>query len=62
MRRPLRDRVEARRLADDDEEFTAGDPPIDWDRLEEVAAVFASMEPLEALRAIYGDDLIVPAR
>ena len=49
------------RFADDDEEFAEGDPPIDWDRLEEVAAVFASMEPLEALRAIYGDKLDVPS-
>jgi hypothetical protein len=48
-------------FADADEEFGAGDPPINWARLEEVAAVFAEMEPLDALRAIYGEKLDVPS-
>ena len=48
-------------FADADEEFGAGDPPINWARLEEVAAVFAEMEPLAALQAIYGEKLEIPA-
>lgn len=47
-------------FADADEEFGAGDPPINWARLEEVAAVFAGMEPLAALEAIYGEKLEIP--
>ena len=49
------------RFADVNEHFAEGDPVVDWDRLDEVAAVFASMEPFEALKAIYGDKLEVPA-
>ena len=48
-------------FADADEGFAEGDPPVDWARLDELAAVFANNTPLEALRAIYGDDLIVPS-
>lgn len=48
-------------FADADEQEAAGDPAIDWDRLDEVAAVFAEMEPLAALKAIYGEKLDVPA-
>lgn len=47
-------------FADADEQEAAGDPPIDWDRLEEVAEVFANNTPLEALKAIYGEKLDVP--
>lgn len=48
-------------FADADEQEAAGDPPIDWDRLEEVAEVFATLKPLDALTAIYGARLEVPA-
>jgi hypothetical protein len=48
-------------FADADEQEAAGDPEIQWDRLDEVAAIFAEMEPLDALKAIYGDGLDVPA-
>lgn len=48
-------------FADADEEHAEGDPEIDWDRLEELAEVFSMNEPLEALKAIYGEKLEVPA-
>jgi hypothetical protein len=48
-------------FADADEEQAAGDPEIDWERLEEVAAIFAEMSPLEALKALYGEKLEIPA-
>lgn len=49
-------------FADADEQEAAGDPPIDWDRLEEVQAIFDNAKtPLDALKAIYGDKLEVPA-
>ena len=48
--------------ADDNEDTAAGDPSIDWERLDEVATVFDKAEtPLEALTALYGDKLEVPA-
>lgn len=53
-------RLMAEQYADADEQEAAGDPPIDWDRLDDVAAIFEEMEPLDALRAIYGDRLDVP--
>jgi hypothetical protein len=50
------------KYADADEEHAEGDPPIDWDRLGEVQAVFEAADtPLEALKALYGDRLDVPA-
>ena len=48
-------------FADADEQDADGDPPIDWARLEELAEVFANNTPLEALKAIYGEKLDVPA-
>lgn len=48
-------------FADADEEQAEGDPEINWDRLEELEEVFSMNEPLEALKAIYGDKLEVPA-
>ena len=49
-------------FADADEDEAAGDPPIDWDRLAEVKAIFDAAEtPLDALKALYGDKLEVPA-
>jgi hypothetical protein len=48
-------------FADADEEFGAGDPPINWARLDELAEVFANNTPLEALKAIYGEKLDVPS-
>ena len=47
--------------ADANEDEAAGDPAIDWDRLEEVATLFAEKAPLDALRALYGEKLDVPA-
>ena len=50
------------KYADADEEHADGDPPIDWDRLGEVQAVMdEAASPLEALTALYGDKLEVPA-
>ena len=48
-------------FADADEDQANGDPEINWERLEELAEVFANNTPLEALKAIYGDRLEVPA-
>lgn len=49
-------------FADADEQEAAGDPPIDYDRLDEVQAVMdEAASPLEALTALYGDKLEVPA-
>jgi hypothetical protein len=49
-------------FADAEEQEAAGDPVIQWDRLDEVQAVFDDSEtPLEALKALYGDRLDVPA-
>lgn len=56
-----RDTGDFSRFADVNEHFADGDPVVDWDRVDEVAAVFASMEPFEALKTIYGDKLEVPA-
>ena len=47
--------------ADANEDEAAGDPAIDWDRLEEVATLFAEKAPLDALTALYGEKLDVPA-
>jgi hypothetical protein len=47
--------------ADANEDEAAGDPAIDWDRLEEVATLFAEKAPLDALIALYGEKLDVPA-
>jgi hypothetical protein len=48
--------------ADANEDTAAGDPPIDYDRLDEVQAVMDEADtPLEALQALYGDKLEVPA-
>ncbi len=48
--------------ADADEEHADGDPPINFDRLDEVQAIFNDSEtPLDALKALYGDKLEVPA-
>lgn len=49
------------KYADANEDHAAGDPPIQWDKLDELAEVLANNEPLDALRAIYGDRLDVPA-
>lgn len=47
--------------ADDNEEIAEGDPPIDWGRVEDVNDIFANAaSPLEALKEIYGDRLVVP--
>jgi len=47
---------------DDNEEIAEGDPPIDLDRVGEVADIFANAAtPLEALTVIYGDKLVVPS-
>ena len=49
-------------FADADEEYADGDPPIDWDRVAEVKAIFDAAEtPLDALKALYGDKLDVPS-
>ncbi len=49
-------------FADADEQEAAGDPPINFDRLNEVQAIFNDSEtPLDALKALYGDRLDVPA-
>ena len=56
-----RDTGDFSRFADVNEHFADGDPVVDWDRVGEVAAVFADSTPLEALKAIYGDKLEVPA-
>ena len=49
------------RTYDDAEWFDAGDSPVDWDRVQEVADLFdRAASPLEALRSLYGDDLEVP--
>ena len=46
-------------IEDDNEHETAGDGPIDWDKLAEVQAAFI-LEPVErALRTLYGDDLVI---
>ncbi len=48
--------------ADDNEETAAGDAPVDWGRVEEVADIFSNAaSPLDALTAIYGDKLDVPS-
>ena len=49
------------KYADADEGFADADPLVDWDRLNEVAAIITLETPRDALRALYGDDLIVPA-
>ena len=49
------------KYADADEGFADADPPIDWDRLDEVAAIITLETPRDALRALYGADLIVPS-
>ena len=57
-----RDTGDFSRFADVNEHFADGDPVVDWDRLGEVKAVFdAADSPLEALKALYGDKLEVPA-
>ncbi len=48
-------------FTDSNEHDAAGDPPIDWLRVEEVAGAFATLEPLDALTALYGARLVVPA-
>lgn len=48
---------------DDDEAFCVGDvdlAAIDPEQLEQVAALFDESEPLDALAALYGDDLVLP--
>ena len=60
----LGDRWAERLMAsyDDREWFDAGDLPVDWGRVQEVADLFdRAASPLEALKALYGDDLEVPA-
>lgn len=50
------------KYADDNEDTAAGDPPIQWDRLDEVQATLDDAKtPLAALTALYGDKLEVPA-
>jgi hypothetical protein len=48
-------------FADADEQEAAGDPEINFEKLDQLAEVFATMTPLDALKAIYGDRLDVPA-
>ena len=49
-------------FADADEEYADGDPSIDYDRLDEVQSVMdEASTPLDALKALYGDRLEVPA-
>jgi len=47
-------------FADAEEQDAAGDAPINWARLDELAEVFANNTPLDALKAIYGEKLDVP--
>lgn len=47
--------------ADANEDHADGDPPIEWERLDEVQAIMSEAEtPLDALKALYGDKLEVP--
>jgi len=46
-------------IEDDNEYETAGDGPIDWDKLAYVEATLILEPPVDALRDLYGDDLVI---
>ena len=45
--------------ADADEATAAGDPPVDWEKVEAVAEIFTNAKPLDALIALYGTELVI---
>ena len=53
------DRMETQLIEDDNEHETAGDGPIEWDKLAEVQAALILEPPVDALRSLYGDDLVI---
>lgn len=51
--------METQPIEDDNEHETAGDGPIEWDKLAEVQAALILEPPVDALRSLYGDDLVI---